>query len=47
MKRGVMVPQIEIEFYKTENGECPTEKFLDSLSGKNASCDFLSSREWI
>ncbi|MCK4401819.1 type II toxin-antitoxin system RelE/ParE family toxin [bacterium] len=25
-----------IEFYKTLNGKCPVEKFLDSLDGKTA-----------
>ncbi len=26
----------EIRFYRTEAGYCPVEKFLDSLSGKQA-----------
>lgn len=30
------MPQVEIEFYRTEKGECPTEDFLDSLDDKMA-----------
>jgi len=26
----------EVIFYKTQNGDCPIEKFLDSLSAKQA-----------
>ena len=26
----------EIRFYRSESGSCPVEKFLDSLSGKQA-----------
>lgn len=28
------MPRIEVDYYKTEKGQCPTELFLDSLDDK-------------
>ena len=33
-KGGILLQIFDVDFFKTHNGTCPTEEFLDSLNEK-------------